>query len=272
MAFNDQEVSNELGEPIYLYEFSLLDKYWRYTSASDTISVLGVVWTPIAMKDSGIKQTGETNTDALVITVPNSNPIVGMFRGTPPGSQVILKIRHMHQGYDDPAICYVGQVTSINQGENPTVAEVTCVTLSSTFERNGLRLAWSRGCPHSLYDGQCGVDKSKFVVEARIASVGSGTVTAPIYASKPDGYFAGGYIEWIDPVYGTERRGIESHTGDTITIFGTVDGLAGGYILKTYPGCPRTVTSCDTIFNNLANYGGVPSLPDRNPFDGNPIF
>lgn len=272
MSYNIIETSNELGRPVYMYEFRLLDNYWRYTSANDKISALGSIWEPVSIADDGIKQTGEAQTDALNLSLPNSNPIVGLFIGTPPGAPVTLTIRRMHMGDNDPTVCYVGTVDSINQGGDPTVATVTCSTLSATMDRNGLRLAWSRGCPHALFDGQCRVDKSKFVVNATVISVGAGTVKAAEYATKPAGYFAGGFIEWIDPKYGIERRGIEAHTGDTITIFGTVDGLAGGYILKTYPGCPRTMAACDTIFNNADNFGGVPSLPDRSPFDGNPIF
>lgn len=272
MTYNELETSNELGAPIRLYEFRLLDKYWRFTSANTRVSALGSIWEPSAIDDDGVKQTGEINADTLSISMPNTSPIVNMFVGTPPGSQVVLTIRQMHVGADDPVVCYVGNVDSVNQGDNPAKAVLSCNTLSASMERNGLRLAYSRGCPHALYDSQCRVDKARFEVLATVKTVGGGTVTADAYATKPDGYFAGGYIEWIDPVYGVERRGIEAHSGNTITIFGTVDGLAGGYILKTYPGCPRTMTACDTIFNNADNYGGIPSMPDTSPFDGNPVF
>lgn len=272
MSYNIIETSNDYGRPVFLYEFRLLAKYWRYTSANDSISAAGNIWTPLGMTDDGIKQTGEAATDALNLTMPNTSAVVGLFIGTPPGAPVTLTIRRMHLEDNDPVVCYVGQVSSVNQGANPAVATVTCETLSATMDRNGLRLAWSRGCPHALYDGQCRVNKEQFRVDATVISVGAGTVTSNQFSARPDGYFAGGYIEWNDPEYGVERRGIESHTGDTITIFGTVDGIAGGYILKTYPGCPRTAEACDTIFNNLVNYGGVPSLPDRSPFDGNPLF
>jgi hypothetical protein len=43
-------------------------------------------------------------------------------------------------------------------------------------------------------------------------------------------------------------------------------------VLKIYPGCPRTTEACLTKFNNLDNYGGIPSMPPTSPFDGNPIF
>lgn len=271
MSYNIIETSNDNGRPVFLYEFRLLDKYWRYTSADAKVSMLGSIWEPMGMSDDGIKQTGEAKTDALNLTMPNTCPVVGLFIGTPPGSPVTLIMRRFHLGDTDAAVCYVGEVTTINEG-SPTVSTVTCATLSATMDRNGLRLAWSRGCPHALYDSQCRVNKEQFRVDATIKTVGAGTVVSDAFKARPDGYFAGGFIEWIDPKYGVERRGIELHVGDTITIFGTVDGLAGGYILKTYPGCPRTTEACDTIFNNLDNYGGCPTMPDRSPFDGNPIF
>lgn len=233
--------------------------------------MMGSVWEPTGITDDGIKQTGEAKTDALNITMPNSTGVVGLFIGTPPGQPVYATLRRFHYGDDEAVVCYVGEVTSVNMS-SPTTSVISCATLTATMDRNGLRLSWSRGCPHSLYDRQCGVNKEQFRVDAVLKTVGAGTIVSDTYATKPDGYFAGGFIEWIDPSYGVERRGIEEHSGDTLTIFGTVDGLAGGYVLKTYPGCGRTTEACDTIFNNLDNFGGCPTMPDRSPFDGNPLF
>lgn len=271
MGYNERESSNYAGIPIYLFEFRLLTKYWRYTSADQAVSMLGEIWTSVAITDDGVKQSGDSMADALKITMPTATDIVNMFIGTPPMNPIFITIRRYHFGDTEAAVCYVGEVASINSA-SPVASIVTCNTLSASLERNGLRLAWARGCPHALYDGQCRVNKETHRLDAVLDGVGGDSITSPDFARFPADWFAGGFIEWADSLRGIERRAIEAHNGNRITIFGTVAGLAGGMSLKVYPGCARTTAACQNKFNNLDNYGGIPSMPDRSPFDGSPVF
>lgn len=271
MSYNDLESSNYNGEPIYLYEFRLNDQYWRYTSAATSVSMMGFMWEPMGVSDDGVKQTGDTQVDALNITMPISSPVVGLFIGTPPTNPIFITLRRFHFGDTEAAACYVGEVMQSNMN-TPVSAVLTCNTLSASLERNGLRLAWSRSCPYALYDMSCRVNKEQFRFDGTIQTIGANFITVPGAANYGDRWFAGGFIEWVDPKRGVDRRAIESHTGNNIYIFGNVSGLAGGMIIKIYPGCPRTTAACLLKFNNLDNFGGIPSMPGRSPFDGNPIF
>ncbi|HHW3185042.1 phage BR0599 family protein [Proteus mirabilis] len=271
MAYNQLEISTDDGQPIYLYEFRLNDNYWRYTSAKKDIQMLGQTWLGTPMEDDGIRQTSDAQSDSLTILMPQSAVIVDLFRGTPPINAVTLKIRRFHRGDTEAAVCYVGEVLQLDTA-NAAAAKITCNTLSASMEQNGLRLAWSRSCPHALYNSSCGVNPADFMVEATIQSVGSNNIMSKDLAPYGESYFAGGYIEWVDKLRGVERRAIQAHSYDSIEIFGTVGGITGGMIIKVFPGCPRTVASCRDKFNNLANYGGIPSMPGRSPFDGNPVY
>lgn len=271
MAYDVVEVSRQDGAPIYLYEFRLYDKYWRYCSADVAVSAGGHLWSQMEVADDGVKQTGEAQVDALTITLPTSNPIVGLFAATPPSGSVLVTIRRMHYGADGLVVCYVGEVSSVNIA-SPQTASVTCATISASLARTGLRESWSRGCPHALYDSQCRVNKNNVKVKATIATVGTGALTVTGIDAYPDGWFDGGYMEWADAVRGYERRGIESQTGSALVLFGTADGIGSGAQVFLYPGCPRTTAACKAKFNNLDNYGGCPGLPNRSPFDGNPVF
>lgn len=271
MTFDVAEISKDDGIPVYLYEFKLNDKYWRYCSADRAVAAMSYTWQPIPVVDDGVKQTGEAQVDALVILMPTDSPVVGLFLQTPPTNPVTVTIRRMHYGVEGYAVCYIGEVTSVDIA-SPQVAKVTCATLSASMDRNGLRLSWSRGCPHALYDSQCRVSKDTLRVRATLVTVGNGQIAVTGIGAYSDGWFAGGYVEWLDAVRGTERRAIESHVGGALILFGTADGLAGGSEVYLYPGCDRTTATCGNKFNNLANYGGCPGLPNRSPFDGNPVF
>lgn len=72
---------------------------------------------------------------------------------------------------------------------------------------------------------------------------------------------------------GTLTAGSKGDQSTSITLLGTTDGLTVGTRVRLYPGCDRTTgaNGC-TKFNNLPNFGGIPQLAGRSPFDGNPVF
>ncbi len=68
-----------------------------------------------------------------------------------------------------------------------------------------------------------------------------------------------------------EQRFLEDQSGEVLTIFGLVTGLAVGDTIGLYPGCAHIPDICDEKFDNLANYGGFDKMPGKTPF-GTSIF
>lgn len=271
MAYDVIEDSREGGSPQVLYHFELNDKNWRYTAGPERVNIDNKWWEPAAISDTGVKQKGEAVSDILNLTVPSTLDLVDFFARTPPSSPLHLTIRRYHIGDNESVVTYVGQVSTVNQNI-PGQAIVSCNTLSATMDRKGLRLSWSRTCPHALYDKQCKADPAVFAVAAVVTEVGAGTVTAEEFSTRPPGHFNGGYLEWIDPERGLERRAIEEHDGNQVLMFGASDGITPGLEVTAYPGCDRVANTCKLKFNNLANYGGIPSMPTKSPFDGDPVY
>jgi hypothetical protein len=54
-------------------------------------------------------------------------------------------------------------------------------------------------------------------------------------------------------------------------MFNTAEGMYVGLVMNVFRGCRQTIASCQEL-NNYPNYGGIPDMPGRSPFDGNPIF
>lgn len=52
-------------------------------------------------------------------------------------------------------------------------ATIICRTLLHSFLRTGLRLSWTRGCPHMLYDSECRVNPADFAHETEILAIES---------------------------------------------------------------------------------------------------
>lgn len=271
MSFELVEKSNDEGRPIYLYQFTLGGNAFRYTSSDADVVMAGYRWQAVAISDDGVKLTGEAVTDGLSITLPSNTAIVQMFAGTPPSEVIMVSIYHYHEGDTNSVLAYVGEVNQVGQPE-PGTATISCDTISASMQRDGLRLAWQRNCPYALYDANCGVDKTEHALEFVVYDIINNVVQLQGADDLPNDTLAGGFLEWLHPSRGVEVRGVEMQNASACTMFGLADGLYYGLAVKAYPGCNRTAGTCKDKFNNLDNYGGIPDLPGKSPFDGDPVF
>lgn len=272
MAFNDKEISTEDGSPISLYEFKWGNTYWRYTSGDREIEYPDdVFYTPISIKDDGVVQGGSSAND-FTVTAQADIPITTLFAGTPPSETITLTVRRQHPGEADAPIYLKGTVGNVKRKD---LAEVLIIvrSLTATFKRTGLRLTWTRGCPHALYDSNCKVNREAFKVIATITAKAGVSITVNA-TGKPLGWFDGGYLSWEANEDGTlDRRPIDRGLTDKqFTLLGGTDRLEIGQEINLYPGCPLVKEVCDSKYDNLANYGGFDFMPGKSPFDGTPVF
>jgi uncharacterized phage protein (TIGR02218 family) len=201
--------------------------------------------------------------------------LVELFRSTPPAGSIWLTVRRKHFSDPDDAwfVYWIGTVGNVKKGGIST-AKIIGRTLLASFRRGGLRLAWTRGCPHMLYDTECRANPETFGVNANITDITGNVITVDTAGGHPAGWFDGGFVRWTATIEGTyDRRSIESSVSATqLVIFGTADRLEVGMAVRLYPGCNLTATTCDEKFDNLANYGGLEQMTGDNPFDGRNIF
>jgi uncharacterized phage protein (TIGR02218 family) len=290
MAFSDKEISNEDGKPIALYTLRWGETFWRYTSADADVTRMEILAGPDpeevlyiskAVSDNGMVQGGSQEND-FTMQIPADLPIVPLFRSTPVSDSIFMTVRRIHPGEADAPIYWIGTVGNVRRLDLAN-AEVIGRTLTATFKRTGLRLAWTRGCPHMLYDGECKANKALFKSTTTIVAMTGNTIDVEFTGHEDDpSWFAGGFIEWVVNEDGTiDRRGIEREsTSPTeladelqrLVIFGTTDRLEIGMEIDLYAGCDRSPVMCDEKFDNLPNYGGFQYLAGKTPFEGSPIF
>lgn len=271
MSFDSVERSREGGQPIRCYEFTRGPLHFLYTTADRAVTIAQKTFAPTPISDSGITFSGQSASDALTITLPAETEVASMYLGYPPSDEVSIVIWDWHYGEGDYIVSYVGSVYNVKW---PTAnsCEITVWSLTASLEKPGLRLCWQRGCPHSLYDNNCRVNEQDYLVKGVVQLFTGITVRIPQVSDYPDGWFAGGYLEWEVQAGVLERRGIRQHVGVDLIMLGGVYGLTINETVNIYPGCVRTTAACSGKFNNLPNYGGAPALPGRSPFDGNPVF
>ncbi len=271
MTFDSKERSSYDGIPTMLYEFSLGERYWRYAAGDTSVNLDGVTYAALAIASEGYSSSGNPETDEMTVRLSAYADVTQIYVGTPPSEAVRLNIRTLHRGDTDAPVVWAGQVKSGRQVSTVEFA-FTCNSILASLNRNGLRLSWGRGCPHALYDRSCRVNPDDFATSIEIASVVGNTIFSDELTAKPDGYFSGGFLSFAGPHGAIERRAINIHAGNAVTLLGASDGLSDEMVVTAYPGCDRVTATCEGKFNNLANYGGIPHLPTKSPFDGDPIF
>lgn len=270
MAYDTIERSVQDAQPVELYEFARGSVFYRYTSAREDFTFDGNTYTAATMQRSAIESSQEVARGALNIQVARTLPIVGLFNPLPPSDVVRLTLYRQHVGDTDFVVVWMGRV--LNVAWAGLQATIRCESAYSSIKRPGLRRLYQRQCPHVLYSEKCGVDPDDFKV-ATTASVVSGlAVTAASLGGAPSGYFTGGYVEWAITGGALERRSIRSHVANVLTLNFPPTGLVNGASITVFPGCNHTIATCQAKFGNRLNYGGMPYIPRKNPFDGTPIY
>lgn len=282
MPFNDIESSLQSGRPIGLYEFTFGSTVWRYTSASVVVTAAGEQWLPASISDSGVRQTGEVVNDAMTIEAPQWIGPSQLFMSAAPSRDVRVRVFDKHEQSPDLAVRYSGVITQVNW-PSPVACSITCETLQATMKREGLRLSWQRSCPYALYDPvTCKVSKAAWEIPFFVLGVSTFGVQVQMSGARAasarfNGYLDNGFIEWNHPLRGIEVIAVDTHsfsgTNDihTLNLLSDPGELFPGASGKAYRGCSFTPASCQS-FNNYENYGGIPDLPSKSPFDGNPVF
>lgn len=138
------------------------------------------------------------------------------------------------------------------------------------MNRNALRLSYERNCPHVIFDRRCGLSRALYRREATVLQKDGLWVEV----SGVDEAFSlsGGMLEWTTTEGITERRAVERQTGRVLALLSGTAGLSVGQTVALYPGCGQTRAMCQSLFQNLDNFGGFPHMPGKSPFENNQFF
>ncbi len=269
MSYNERTNSIADGQPITLYQFTRgnNEKIWRFCNADQDIVVNNEKWTAAAISDTG-RRTGEN----MHITLPSSNPVALLYRGMPPSQTVKVTILRLHYQEQELRVVWIGTITEAKRPDTHQT-ELISASLSATMQSAGLRLTWSKNCPYTLYDQDCRVNPKSFVLNGLAIRALNGTsITLDLPTGFAEGWFNAGFIEWVDDDGVREVRAVMVQRHNQLTLMGGTQGLSVGAVINVYPGCDGTATTCWKKFNNMLNFGGIPHMPNKSPYDGSRVF
>lgn len=271
MVYDTIERSNASGKPVGLYEFIYGTATWRYCAYPKAIVVGGQTYEPLVISDSGYSMSGEPADDMVTIKTEANIPVSIMLNGSAPSETIWVNIRRYHHGDTEAPIMWVGYIAA-RKLVSSIEAEFKCKMLTAGFDRDGARLTYGRGCPYSVYDQDCKVNKALFALTTQVTGLSGNSVICSGLSGLPSGYLANGFFEWSRFSGALERRAIDTHATTAFAVLGSTVGIEVGNFITVYPGCGRTRNDCAYKFNNLSNYGGFAHLPGKSPFSGDPVF
>lgn len=152
------------------------------------------------------------------------------------------------------------------------------ITVQSVLERLNLQLPRNLitpPCTHVLYDDDmltagytatgCGLNKAAFAVNGTVGAIS--TVTAlNCTLAQATGYFDEGYLVFNSGVNSGKKVTVKSHVSGTPSVltlaYPLTDACAPDDAFVVYPGCDHQQSTCQSKFNNLANFRGFPYVPE----------
>ena len=287
MPYAILESSPAEGRPYYLYQFVEGDQVWRFTSrAADWSSAASegetISWEAATISHGDVVQTSEIERGRLELTWPLSHPFARRFLAPLGNRPVTLTIFRGHEQAPGETVAHwKGRVVGAEVEGVQILLQAESVF--STLRRAGVRAKYQRLCRHALYGRGCGLDIAFHWLTGTVtATSGSAlTVTIPEAAGHPDGWFRGGVLR-LDAELGF----ITGHAGASLTLSRPMPELAAALaapeldpvtdtplpvLADIAPGCDLRAATCAAKFGNLANFGGFPEIPGRNPFGGSSI-
>ena len=263
-----------LGAPIELYQFNYAGVSSFYYTSSDENVVVGVVeYLARAIKRGGIEYTADLGKASLEIKAQRDLPVAELFKAGVPSGVVSVTIYRKHRTDNETAVIWKGRVLNVDWSQ--TEVTLVCEPIRTSLQTFGLRRNFQRQCPHVLYGADCGVNNTTYKVMGPVSSFTTNTMLLPAAVHGTDNRFAGGYVQWTNPVtQAQERKAILSSVGATgqLTLLGAQVGLVVGLTVSAFPGGDKSIGISQAKFNNHQNYGGFPHTPTKNPFDGTPIY
>lgn len=260
MSFDALEKQGFGAEPYELYLFQGNGITYALTSADQTITYLGDVYSPATISRDELDQSNEVVSGQVKIYLPNDHPLAQLMLPYLPNSPVSVVIYGSHYGDSETVVLFTGAIASARFTDQ---CELLCNSEQYLLQRRIPTQLYQSPCTHIFGDAGCGVALSAHTYLGTVTAVDStGTVlTIPAFASIADS-LQGGFLQ-----FGNQVRMVVAHSGGTVTLLTAIPGLAANAAVSGVAGCLLKFTDCQH-YKNVQNFLGFDLIPILNPFDG----
>lgn len=154
-----------------------------------------------------------------------------------------------------------GNLGEVVRGETGFSAEFR--SLVHRLNQRGGRI-YQRSCDAVLGDSRCGVNlaSSSFRATGSVTSADGRTLVLSGLGSFADGFFTFGVLEFTSGPNDDLKFEVKSHAGSTVVLWEVPPGAtAAGNTFILTAGCKKDSGTCQSKFNNIANFRGFPHIP-----------
>lgn len=268
MSYAARENSEQSGSPVEIYDFTLGQETFRYTTGEEPVVFATNTYAPLAgLERSAISVSQEQQSDVITIRMPATNNLVRRYINVVPGQVAVLTIRRYHRtdATEQLVTIFKGRVRSVAFSLMGLQAEISVQPITSGLSRTIPRFVFSGSCNHVLYDTNCKVNSNAHRHIEEIASIAGAVYTITgLGAAYPNNWATGGFMAGPNS---TDFRLIIQHTGDDVRLLLPFPpDVAAGAEVQIFAGCDHSIDTCSSKFSNVLNYGGFNWVPRENVF------
>ena len=271
------EILRDENRPIELFVLFLRDftlyfaandtnvSFFQWDTSTESTSSTAQVYTAIAIKRDDIKNNADNKVDSVRITVDNVNRYMTQMlaendlRGR---RLIIIKVfADLLTDKDNYVQVFDGLMDSF--GVNEKTAVFTATTRLGNLDMQIPRRHYQSACNWVFGDEFCTYAIEANGVSGQTADSGSTSgVLIDAARVEADNHWRFGTIQITSGVNnGMKRRVVYSSGSKIIFDITFPSGIEAGATYTLHQGCSKTQLWCSGL-DNLANFGGFPSIPD----------
>jgi uncharacterized phage protein (TIGR02218 family) len=158
-------------------------------------------------------------------------------------------------------VWFYGRIADTDAGRSKVAIKVKSLMNLLAIQQMPRRL-YQAACSHVFGDAMCGFDRSTRA--ATIAALAGSTQAAIVtsLAPSPSTLYDQGTVTALSGGNAGQTRTVVTLASGTVTLLKPfLSSVAAGDTFLLLPGCDHTVQTCNSVFNNLVHYGGMPYIP-----------
>jgi uncharacterized phage protein (TIGR02218 family) len=238
-----------------LYEFTIENKTYNFTSANEDINYNGTLYKAIPISRSEISYELEDTGAKIEVSI----------RETPFNKLIQFSTKKLASvkiyRYPEDILLFTGKIMKV---EINYAKQKAILYLGHNYRFENAQIpkrTYSATCPWEFCSKECGLNIAdyQFTLETSdFTLIDAKTIKSNKFQNL-NFQLIGGYIKTnLD-----EFQFINSHNGDTIELLMPLIDTNISYILIS-GGCDKSINTCDSIYHNKKNFGGFPFIPHNN--------
>lgn len=240
----------------------------------DGVTLGGNLYRYASVSHGSVKQTNQIKKQELSIGLPLTDPTGRRLVSSPEPEAIGLTIfkTDIRAALDpfNPELLVVWSGTVGGASVKREKIDVTGVNVFASLQLSGNRVKYSRLCRHALYGAGCGLGTGPFQSSGALTGSSGVTVSLSIPSTPDIESLIGGLVLYAGTKYfivsGRKVSSDPLNLNYDLNVDRPFIEVSGETAIAVAPGCDRTQETCENRFGNIANFGGFPYIPSKNPF------